>query len=79
MRRKRGGEERLGVGVHRTRAQRVTLRRLHDLPEVHHRDPMADVRHGGQIVADEQVAHAEGPLQVLELVDDLRADRDVER
>ena len=65
MGRQRGGEERLGVRVHRAGAQLVALRRLDDLAQVHHRDAVADVGDGGQVVADEQIAHAERPLQVL--------------
>src|SRR5437870_13024673 len=70
-----GGEEGLAVRVHRTRAQRVAVRRLDDPAEIHHRDAMADVGHRREIVADEEVAHAERPLQVLQLVDDLSPDR----
>ena len=52
---------------------------LDDLAEIHDRDAVADMRHAGEIVADEQVAHAERRLQMLQLVHDLRADRHVER
>jgi pyruvate/2-oxoglutarate dehydrogenase complex dihydrolipoamide acyltransferase (E2) component len=65
--------------MHRPGAQGVAVGRLHDLAQVHHRDSMTDVRHRRQVVADEEIAYAEGPLQVLELVDDLRAYRHVER
>ena len=79
MGRQRRREEGLRVRVHRPRAEAVAVRRLDDLAEVHDRDPVADVGHGRQVVADEEIAHTEGPLQVLELVDDLRAHRHVER
>ena len=79
MGRQRGGEERLGVGVHRARAQGVARRRLDDLAQVHHGDPVTDVRDGGEVVADEEIAHAERALQLLELGDDLGPHRHVER
>src|SRR5215469_8864994 len=55
------------------------LSHLDDLAEIHHRDPVAYVRHGSEIVADEQVADPEPLLQFLELVHDLGADRHIER
>ena len=79
MRRQRGDEQRLGVGMQGVRAQLGAVGGLDDLAEVHHGDAVADVGDGGEIVADEQIAHAESPLQVLELGDDLRPDRHVER
>jgi len=39
---------------------------------------VADVGDRGQVVADEEIAHAQRPLQVLELVDDLGSHRHVE-
>jgi hypothetical protein len=39
---------------------------------------VADVGHRGQVVADEEIAHAQRPLPVLELVDDLGSHRHVE-
>ena len=64
----------------RRRVVDVVLRAdLDDLAEVHHRDAVGDVAHDGQVVRDEDVGQAEVALQRLEQVDDLRADRDVER
>src|SRR6478735_6495167 len=51
---------------------------LDDLAEVHHRDPVADVAHHREVVADEDVGEPELALQVVEQVDHLSLDRDVE-
>jgi len=37
------------------------------------------MRHGSQIVADKEIAHADGLLQMFELVYDLGADRHIQR
>ena len=52
---------------------------LDDLTEVHHGDAVAEVLDDGEVVGHEQDREAEAPLQVAEQVEDLRADRDVER
>src|SRR4051794_18902305 len=52
---------------------------LDDLPEVHHGDAVRDVTDDGEIVRDEDVRQPEVALERLEQVDDLRADRHVER
>ena len=48
-------------------------------PEVHDRDPVADVADDAQVVGDEQVGQPELALEPLEQVDDLGLDRHVER
>jgi hypothetical protein len=52
---------------------------LDHLAEVHDGDTVRDVPHHGEVVRDEDVREAEVGLERLEQVDDLRADRDVER
>ena len=52
---------------------------LHDLAQVHDRDPVGDVADDAEVVGDEEVGEAELLLQVLEQVEDLGLDRDVER
>jgi hypothetical protein len=52
---------------------------LDDPPEVHDRDPVADLPDHAQVVADEDVRQAEPIAQADEQVHDLGADRDVER
>ncbi|WP_432995962.1 hypothetical protein [Dactylosporangium sp. CA-233914] len=44
--------------------QRPGRRLLDDPAQVHHRDPVADVPHHRQVVADEQVRQAEPGEQV---------------
>jgi len=51
---KGGGEERLGVRVERVGTELQAVGHLHELPQIHHRDLLADVRDGRQIVGDEQ-------------------------
>ena len=75
----RGREERLRVGVLRPREQLVPRGDLDELPEVHHRDAVAEVLHGREVVRDEQAREAELRLQRPEEVEDGRLDRDVER
>ena len=60
-------------------ADRVARPDLHDLAEVHHRHPVADVAHDREVVRDEKERQLELLLQVLHQVDDLRLDGDVER
>jgi hypothetical protein len=52
---------------------------LHDAAVLHDRDDVADVPDHGQVVADEEIAHAEVALEVHEQVQDLALHREVER
>ena len=54
-------------------------RHLDDVPGVHHRHPVAELRHHPQVVRNQD--HRAGPLalQTLQQVDDLRLDRHVQR
>ena len=52
---------------------------LGDPPEVHDRDPVADVLDDAHVVGDEHVGQAELALERLEQVEDLGLDRHVER
>lgn len=38
---------------------------LHDLPQIHHRDPLREMPHHGQIMRDEDKGDAKLPLQPL--------------
>lgn len=53
------GEEGAGVGVARALEQGVASRDLHDPAEIHHRDPVAEMLHRGEVVGDEQQGQAE--------------------
>lgn len=57
------------------RIDKQTLRQIDlDNPAAsHHRDPVADMAHDGEIMGDEQVCEAMLFLQVDKQVDDLRA------
>ena len=72
-------EQRLGVRMARLVEDRLGRTFLDDAPEVHHRDPVTDVTHHGQIVRDEEVGDAEPRLQVLQQVHHLGLARHVER
>ena len=72
-------QQRLRVRVRRALVDVVPRPDLDDLAEVHDRDAIGDVTDEREVVGDEQVRETEVALQRLEQVDDLRADRDVER
>src|SRR3984885_2622679 len=52
--------------------------RLHQPPEVEDRDPVREVAHDPEVVADEQIAHLLSALKVVQEVEDRGLDRDVE-
>ena len=52
---------------------------LDDLPEIHHRDAVADPLDDGHVVRDEQESDAELGLQLEQKIDDLGANRHIER
>ena len=56
----------------------VRRRLLDDPPQVHDRDPVADVAHDREIVGDEQHGEAEPLAQALEQVEHVCLHRDVE-
>src|SRR4051812_27935197 len=55
------------------------VRKLDDLPEIHHRHAVADMPDDREIVADEEKADAALFLQALQQVDDLRLHGDIKR
>src|SRR5205085_4750532 len=71
--------QRRGVRVNRLEVQLVARRDLHQLAQVHHRDPVGDVPDDAEVVRDEYVGQAQLVLKLVEQVDHLRLDRDVER
>src|SRR5262249_6250512 len=79
MRGERVVEQDLRVGMQRARVELVGGRGLEQLAEVHHADARADVLHHGQVVGDEEIAHAGAILDLAQEVHHLGADRDVER
>ena len=66
------------VGVGRRGVEVVGRADLADLAEVHHRHPVADVLHHGEVVGDEDQREAVARLHVLEQVEDLGLHRHVE-
>ena len=72
-------EERVRVGMGRRGVQRIRGTLLDQLPEIHHRDPVAHVAHDGEVVGDEEERDPELVLEVFEQVDGLRLRGDVER
>ena len=61
------------------REQRLGRPRLDDAAQVHHRDPLGDLPHDGEVVGDEEVGQPAVALQVGQQVEHLRLHRDVER
>jgi hypothetical protein len=55
VRRKGGGEEGFGVRVERVGTEIEAVGHLYELPQIHHRDLLADVRDRRQIMGDEQI------------------------
>ena len=49
------------------------------LPSLHHQHAVGDRAHHAQVVRDEQVGDAEPVAEIGEQIEDLGADRDVER
>ena len=66
------GEQRLGVRVHRALKRCSVSASSTMLPDVHHRDAVADVLDHTQVVSDEDIGQAELRLQVLQQIQDLR-------
>ena len=56
----------------------VALALLHDPPQIHHTDPVADMANNRQIMGNEEVGRPPLSLQPQHQVDDLRADRHIE-
>ena len=71
-------DERLRVRVVRPVDDRVGRADLHDLAQVHDRDPVGDDPRQRQVVGDEQVGEAALLAQVEHEPQELRPDRDVE-
>src|SRR5579859_2809816 len=73
-----GRKQRLSVGMERVVEDFGGRRELHQLAQVHHPNPVADVFHDRQIVSDEEVSQAELSLEITEQIQNLRLDRYVE-
>ena len=74
-----GREQRLCVGVAGTPVEAVGRPVFHQLADVHHRHPIAEVVHDRQVVGDEQEGESQLALQVAQQANDLRLHRNVER
>ena len=78
-----GDEHRLDegprVGVERPLVERVSRQELHDLSEVHDRDPRAQLKRGREVVGDEEVGTPELSLQVVQERHHLGLQGDVQR
>jgi hypothetical protein len=74
-----GREQRLRVGMAGRVVDRIPAADLDDTARIHDPDPVRDMADDREIMRDEQVGEAELALQILEQVDDLGADRNIER
>jgi hypothetical protein len=52
---------------------------LHDAARIHHRDPVAELRHDAEVMGDEEDREPPVAAQIVEQRQDLRLHRDVER
>ena len=57
--------------------QHLRRREFHRLTEIEYEHPLAQLAHDREVVTDEQNAHPEIALEILQQVDDLRLNRDV--
>ena len=73
-----GSQQRPGVGMARVPEDRFAIALLHDPPEVHDRDAVAQMAHDGQVVRDEHDRQTEPAAQVLEEPQDRGLHGDVE-
>ncbi len=55
----------------------ITIRNFDDLPEIHDRNPVADMGYHTEIVGDKEIGESVFLLEVLENVDHLGLDGDV--
>ena len=60
--------QRLGVWVLRVCEQLLSLAQLHNLPQVHHRYPVADVLNHGEVMGNKQVRQTKLFLQIFKHV-----------
>src|SRR5579872_2000055 len=74
-----GADQADGVRVPGPREQLLGRRQFHDLPSIHHRDPVHGLAHHAEVVRNEHEAHRQLPLQPSELPEDLGLDGHVER
>jgi hypothetical protein len=70
-------DQRLGIGVERTREQRVARRDLDDAPEIHDGDAIADPFDDAEVMGNEDIGEAEPLLQIQHQPQDLGPDRHV--
>ena len=75
---RRGREQRACVGMARVAKDRFAIALLHDSPEVHDREAVAQVAHDGQVVRDEHDGQTEAAAQVLEEPEDRGLHGDVQ-
>ena len=72
-------QQRLGVGMARSRVERRGRRGLDDAPDIHHGDAVADMAHHAEIMRDEQHRQPQPVLQVEQQIDDLGLHGNIER
>jgi len=72
-----GRKQRLGVRVSRLFVEIIAAGDFHEYTGVHNGDAVGDVPHHRKIVGNEKIGDAKVPLQILQQVHDLGADRDV--
>ena len=73
-----GGQQCLGVGMHRLLVQLFCIGDLHDLAQVHNDDSVGDVFNNGHIVGDEDVGEATLTLQIVHQIQNLSLNGNVQ-
>ena len=73
------GQESFGIGMGRSREERVRARRFDDASGIHDDHAVGVPRDHAEVVRDEQDRHPELLLQAVEQLENLRLNRDVQR
>ncbi|MBW8714162.1 MAG: ABC transporter ATP-binding protein, partial [Acidobacteria bacterium] len=71
-------QQRARVRMRRSREDRFRFSHLHNLSQVHHGHPAANVTHQPEIVRDEEIRELQLLLQIHQQIDDLRLHRYIE-
>ena len=71
-------EKKSGVRVERLMENILRAAQLAEPAQEHDADPVGDIAHYREVVADEQISQASGLLQALQEIQDLVLDRDIQ-
>ena len=73
-----GGQQRLSIRMMGLGVERLPVRKLDHLTQIHNGNAIGDVLHNGKVVSDEQIRGAKLVLELFQQVQDLSLDGDVQ-